>query len=473
MQYKWTVLSNTTLGVLMSSLDTNIVLIALPTIARQLPGTTLLDLIWILIGYQLITAAILVSFGRLADMFGRVKLYNLGFIIFTVGSALCSVSFTPVELISFRMIQGIGAAFLFSNSAAIITDAFPVNERGKALGTNQVAIVFGAAMGLVFGGFLVSLLGWRSIFWVNIPIGIFASLWSHFKLRELATIEKGQRIDLTGNFTFAGGLALILVAITVYSLGSLSGLYALLMILVGVTLIVFFVIVEIRSRYPMFNMSLFKVKAFSYGSFALLLNALANGAVTIVLVFYLQGPTMRLTPLVAGIFLVPMSASLAIIGPISGFLSDRYGQRFFAVLGLVTSIIGFALLSLIGYTISFTQLLVPLVFVGVGMGFFASPNRSGIMSGSPPRYRGVASGMSATMNNVGRTFSTGIAFLVIAIGTPLTQLKSIFVGSAVQGNAPWVSDFIASIHYVYIIGIVMLTAAIVPSLLIKKNDSTV
>lgn len=471
MQYKWTVLSNTTLGVLMSSLDTNIVLIALPTIARQLPGTSLLDLIWILIGYQLITAAILVSFGRLADMFGRVKLYNIGFIIFTVGSALCSISFTPLELISFRMLQGVGAAFLFSNSAAIITDAFPISERGKALGTNQVAIVFGAAMGLVFGGFLVSFLGWRSIFWVNIPIGIFASLWSHFKLKELATIEKGQRVDLTGNFTFAGGLALILIAITVYSLGSLSGIYALLMILLGVALIIFFVIVEIRSRYPMFNMLLFKVKAFSFGSFALLLNALANGAVTIVLVFYLQGPTMRLTPLVAGIFLIPMSASLAVIGPISGFLSDRYGQRFFAVLGLVTSIIGFALLSRISDTITFTQLLIPLVFVGVGMGFFASPNRSGIMSGSPPRYRGVASGMSATMNNVGRTFSTGIAFLVIAIGTPLTQLKSIFVGSAVQSNAPWVSDFISSIHYVYIIGIVMLAAAIIPSVLIKKDDS--
>ena len=470
MQYKWTVLTNTTLGVLMSSLDTNIVLIALPTIARQLPGTSLLDLIWILIGYQLITAAILVSFGRLADMFGRVKLYNLGFIIFTAGSALCSISFSSVELIFFRMIQGVGAAFLFSNSAAIITDAFPISERGKALGINQVAIVFGAAMGLVFGGFLVSLLGWRSIFWVNIPIGIFASLWSHFKLKELAIIEKGQRIDLTGNFTFAGGLALILVAITVYSLGSLSGLYALIMILFGLALIIFFVIVEIRTRYPMFNMSLFKVKAFSYGSLALLLNALANGAVTIVLVFYLQGPTMRLTPLVAGIFLVPMSASLAVIGPISGILSDRYGQRFFAVLGLVTSIIGFALLSRIGDTITFTQLLLPLIFVGVGMGFFASPNRSGIMSGSPPRYRGVASGMSATMNNVGRTFSTGIAFLVIAIGTPLTQLKSIFVGSAVQSNAPWVADFISSIHYVYIIGIVMLVAAIIPSVLIKKDD---
>lgn len=470
MQYKWTVLTNTTLGVLMSSLDTNIVLIALPTIARQLPGTSLLDLIWILIGYQLITAAILVSFGRLADMFGRVKLYNLGFIIFTAGSALCSISFSSVELIFFRMIQGVGAAFLFSNSAAIITDAFPISERGKALGINQVAIVFGAAMGLVFGGFLVSLLGWRSIFWVNIPIGIFASLWSHFKLKELAIIEKGQRIDLTGNFTFAGGLALILVAITVYSLGSLSGLYALIMILFGLTLIIFFVIVEIRTRYPMFNMSLFKVKAFSYGSLALLLNALANGAVTIVLVFYLQGPTMRLTPLVAGIFLVPMSASLAVIGPISGILSDRYGQRFFAVLGLVTSIIGFVLLSRIGDTITFTQLLLPLIFVGVGMGFFASPNRSGIMSGSPPRYRGVASGMSATMNNVGRTFSTGIAFLVIAIGTPLTQLKSIFVGSAVQSNAPWVADFISSIHYVYIIGIVMLVAAIIPSVLIKKDD---
>jgi len=472
MQYKWTVLSNTTLGVLMSSLDTNIVLIALPTIARQLPGTSLLDLIWILIGYQLITAAILVSFGRLADMFGRVKLYNLGFIIFTAGSALCSISFTSLELIFFRMIQGVGAAFLFSNSAAIITDAFPINERGKALGINQVAIVFGAAMGLVFGGFLVSLLGWRSIFWVNIPIGIFASLWSHFKLKELATIEKGQRVDLTGNFTFAGGLALILVAITVYSLGSLRGLYALLMILFGLTLIIFFVIVEVRTRYPMFNMSLFKVRAFSFGSLALLLNALANGAVTIVLVFYLQGPTMRLNPLVAGIFLVPMSASLAVIGPISGILSDRYGQRFFAVLGLVTSIIGFALLSRIGNTITFTQLLLPLIFVGVGMGFFASPNRSGIMSGSPPIYRGVASGMSATMNNVGRTFSTGIAFLVIAIGTPLTQLKSIFVGSAVQTNAPWVADFISSIHYVYIIGMAMLAAAIIPSVLIKKDSRT-
>lgn len=472
MQYKWTVLSNTTLGVLMSSLDTNIVLIALPTIAKQLPGTSLLDLIWILIGYQLITAAILVSFGRLADMFGRVKLYNLGFIIFTAGSALCSISFTSLELILFRMIQGVGAAFLFSNSAAVITDAFPISERGKALGINQVAIVFGAAMGLVFGGFLVSLLGWRSIFWVNIPIGIFASLWSHFKLKELAIIEKGQRIDLTGNFTFAGGLALILVAITVYSLGSLSGLYALIMILFGLALIIFFVIVEIRARYPMFNMSLFKVKAFSYGSLALLLNALANGAITIVLVFYLQGPTMRLTPLVAGIFLVPMSASLAVIGPISGILSDRYGQRFFAVLGLVTSIIGFALLSRIGETITFAQLLLPLIFVGVGMGFFASPNRSGIMSGSPPRYRGVASGMSATMNNVGRTFSTGIAFLVIAIGTPLTQLKSIFVGSAVQSNAPWVKDFISSIHYVYLIGIVMLAVAIIPSVLIRKDDRT-
>lgn len=472
MQYKWTVLSNTTLGVLMSSLDTNIVLIALPTIAKQLPGTSLLDLIWILIGYQLITAAILVSFGRLADMFGRVKLYNLGFIIFTAGSALCSVSFTAFELILFRMIQGVGAAFLFSNSAAIITDAFPISERGKALGINQVAIVFGAAMGLVFGGFLVSLLGWRSIFWVNIPIGVFASLWSHLKLKELATIERGQRIDLTGNFTFAGGLALMLVAITVFSLGSLSGLYALLMILFGLALIIFFVIVEVRTHYPMFNMSLFKIRAFSFGSLALLLNALANGAVTIVLVFYLQGPTMRLTPLVAGIFLVPMSASLAVTGPVSGILSDRYGQRFFAVFGLVTSIIGFSLLSRIGNTITFTQLLLPLIFVGVGMGFFASPNRSGIMSGSPPRYRGVASGMSATMNNVGRTFSTGIAFLVIAIGTPLTQLKSIFVGSAVQSNAPWVADFISSIHYVYIIGIVMLAAAIIPSVLIKKDNRT-
>ncbi len=194
MRYKWIALSNTTLGTLMSSLDSNIVLIALPTIARELRNTSLFDLLWILLGYQLVTASVLVNFGRLADMFGRVKLYNFGFALFTVGSALCSISQDGIQLIIFRLIQALGSAFLFSNSAAIITDAFPAEERGRALGINQVSIVIGSVTGLVLGGFLTSVAGWRSIFWVNIPIGVFATLWSHYRLKELASIQRGQSL---------------------------------------------------------------------------------------------------------------------------------------------------------------------------------------------------------------------------------------------------------------------------------------
>ena len=214
MQYKWIVLSNTTLGTLMASLDTNIVLIALPTISRELRGTSFFDLLWILLGYQLVNGSLLVNFGRLSDMFGRVRLYTFGFALFTVASALSSLAQTGEQLIVFRLLQGVGSAFLFSNSGAIITDAFPEDERGKALGINQVSIVIGTLLGLVLGGVLTAVAGWQSIFYVNIPIGIFATVWSHYKLKELATIRKGQKIDIIGNVTFAGGLATVLVAIT-------------------------------------------------------------------------------------------------------------------------------------------------------------------------------------------------------------------------------------------------------------------
>ena len=214
MQYKWVALSNTTIGILMASLDANIVLIALPTIFKHLQDTSIFDLIWILLGYQLVTASVLVNFGRLADIFGRVRLYTFGFAIFTFGSALCSLSQTGPELVLFRMVQAVGAAFLFSNSAAILTDAFPPDERGKALGVNQVSIVVGSALGLILGGILAPTIGWQSIFWVNIPIGVFATVWSHFKLREVAVLRTGQKLDIIGNVTFAAGLFSVLVAIT-------------------------------------------------------------------------------------------------------------------------------------------------------------------------------------------------------------------------------------------------------------------
>jgi EmrB/QacA subfamily drug resistance transporter len=465
MQYKWVALSNTTLGILMASLDTNIVLIALPTIGHNLRDTTGFDLIWILLGYQLVTASVLVNFGRLADMFGRVRLYTFGFAVFTAGSALCSVSQFGLELVFFRMVQAIGAAFLFSNSAAILTDAFPVNERGKALGVNQVSIVVGSGLGLVLGGILAPTVGWQSIFWVNIPIGLFATFWSHRNLREVSTLKTGQKLDIVGNVTFVAGLSSVLLAVTLRVLGGPEPVpfYGLLGFGLGMLLLFFFA--ETRVSSPMLNLSLFRIRQFAAGNTAILLNSLARGAVTLVLVFYLQGPSMKLDPFTAGLFLIPNSASIAFFGPISGWLSDRYGARSLATLGLVVSSVGFLFLSEIGRTVTFPELAAPLVLVGSGMGLFAAPNRASIMNSVPPEERGIASGVSTTLVNVGSTLSLVLAVSIMATVTPVGSLVQIFLGQSATVAGSTVDSFVSSIHLVYFVSTGMLLLAIFPSLL--------
>ena len=465
MQYKWVALSNTTIGTLMSSLDTNIVLIALPTIGRELPQTSLLDLVWTLLGYQLITASVLVNFGRLSDMFGRVRLYTLGFAVFTAGSALCSLSQTGLELVVFRMVQALGSAFLFSNSAAILTDAFPINERGKALGINQTSIVTGSVVGLVLGGILASTIGWRSIFWVNIPIGVFATAWSHYKLHEINHPPLGQKIDLVGNITFAGGLSSILVGTTLYIIAGLDIVSTYALIAVGCVLLVAFLVTETKVESPMLGLALFRIRQFAAGNLAIILNSLARGAVTLVLVFYLQGPTMKLDAFTAGLFLIPTSASLAVFGPVSGWLSDRYGARLLATMGLLVSCVGFVLLTQLGPTTSFLGLAFPLVFVGSGMGLFASPNRASIMNSVPAEDRGIASGISVTFVNVGSTLSLALAFLIMATVAPVKSLVGIFVGESGSGPTSSSASFISSIHLVFLVSTVFLLIAIVPSLL--------
>ncbi|MGB8934586.1 MAG: MFS transporter [Candidatus Nitrosopolaris sp.] len=359
-------MSNTSIGTLMASLDRNIIIIALPTIASDL-HTSFFALIWIVLVYWLVTASVLLNFGRLSDMFGRVKLYNLGFAIFTIGSGLCSISQTGEQLILFRIIQAIGAAFLFSNSAAIITDTFPENERAKALGLNQTTIVVGSVVGLVFGGFLATYLGWRSIFWINLPIGIFATIWSHAKMKELGTIGK-EKIDWLGNATFAGGLFLILLGVTFGSFKTINLFLTFLSIATGMSMLVFFTLIEKRVPRPMFDLSLFKIRIFTGGNIAIFLNALARGAFTLIMSFYLQGPSMKLSALNAGIYLIPVSIALATFAPLSGWLYDKYKLRMSAALGLLISSIGFFLLIKISATTSFYQIVLPLFLVGAGMG---------------------------------------------------------------------------------------------------------
>ena len=466
--YKWTALSNTTIGTLMASLDRNIVLIALPTIALDLHAS-FFTLMWIVLVYWLVTASVLLNFGRLSDMFGRVKLYNMGFALFTLGSGLCSISQTGEQLILFRIIQALGAAFLFSNSAAIITDTFAENERAKALGLNQTSIVVGSVIGLVFGGFLTSYLGWRSIFWVNLPIGIFATIWSYAKLRELGVIRK-EKIDWLGNTTFAGGLSMILLGVTLATFKIINPYEIFLSIIGGFSLLVLFIITEKKVSRPMFDLSLFKIRLFTGGIIAIFLNALARGSFTLIMSFYLQGPSMKLSSLDAGIYLIPVSIALAVFAPVSGWLYDKYKLRFFTSAGLLVSALGFFILTGIGVTISFYEVVMPLVMIGAGMGIFASPNRASIMTSVPSSRRGVSAGISTTFVMIGNSFSIGLVFLIMTNIISLHTAEQLFSGSfqpssSVAISNPIVDKFLSSIHLVFFVSAIMMLASIIPSVI--------
>ena len=465
MQYRWVALGVTTVGTLMASIDTNIVVIALPTIARQLPGVSVLVLLWILIGYSLLTAVLILNFGRVADLYGRVRLFTVGFAVFTVGSVLCGLSQTGGQLVLFRLVQAIGAALLFSNSTAIVTDAFPPHQRGTALGINQIAIVVGSVSGLVFGGLLTALAGWRSIFFVNVPIGLFGVLFAHAKLRELAVTERGQRIDWLGNIVFAGGLALLLVGATFGALDVLTLWQTGLVLALGGATLVGFVAIEQRVPHPMLDVGLFRIRLFAAGNVAIFLNALARGTFSFVMVFFLQGPPRYLDPLAAGLYLVPVSAALAAIAPFSGALSDRYGARPFATGGLLLSAAGFLILLSIGPGTTFLGLLPAFLCIGTGMGLFASPNRSSIMNAVPAHRRGVAAGTSTTLVNSGTTFSLAFSIGTLSTVMSLGNIVQVFLGSGTGTAASAVGPFMEAIHLVFAISAALLLVAVIPSVL--------
>ena len=462
MQYKYTVLTNTTIGAFMSQLDGNIVLIALPTITRSL-GASAFEALWVLMGYILMTAVLLLAFGRLADMYGKVRLYNLGFAIFTIGSGLCSLSINGGMLVFFRLVQGIGAALIWANNAAILTDAFPPNERGRAIGVNLVAGISGSVIGLILGGVLTVALGWRSIFWINLPIGAFATFWAYRKLRELGTVHH-ERIDIPGNILFAGGLTAFLVGLT---LGALSGYTAIDLAMMGAGLLMVggFVYVELHSRTPLMDLTLFKIRAFTAGIVSNFLASIARSGVSLVLTIFFQGALLY-GVLEAGLALIPFAVAFVSLGPLAGYLSDKYGARGFTTTGLLISTVGLAGLSLVPGNVSYTVLAFLMVLVGAGGGMFVAPNMSSIMTSAPVTRRGVASGMSATLVTTGALLSLSISFAVLGTSIPPNVLQAVFAGIPLPpGATPSIDLFVGPMHIIFLIMAAMSLVAVVPSAL--------
>jgi len=462
-RYRWTALTNTTAAVFMSALDGSIVLIALPAIFRGVhldplaPGN-IAYLLWMIMGYRLVQAVLVVTVGRLGDMFGRVRIYNAGFAVFTVASIL--LSFDPFDggaaalwLIGWRLLQAVGGSMLTANSAAILTDAFPNEQRGFALGINQVAGLGGMFIGLVAGGLLAAW-DWRAVFWVNVPIGVFFTVWAYRTLRE--TCERGGgRIDWWGNITFAVGLSAVLIAVTLglqpyggHTMGWTNPL-ADGLIVGGLALLAAFVAIERRVAAPMIQLSLFRLRAFTFGNLAGLAVSIGRGGMQFVLIIWLQGIWLPLhgydygdTPLWAGIFMLPLTAGFLAAGPVSGYLSDRLGSRGLATAGAALFGASFLGLTLLPIDFSYWVFALLIALNGIASGMFASPNSSSIMGSVPSRLRGVASGMRATFQNSGTAVSIGVFFSLMIAG--LRQQGVPADVAAQVGGLPPVSSLFAA-----------------------------
>ncbi|MCU1451602.1 MAG: putative transrane efflux pump (multidrug resistance related protein) [Acidimicrobiales bacterium] len=453
-RYKWTALSNTTLGVFMAMLDSSIVIISLPAIFRGIHLDPLLPgnigyLLWMLMGYLVVTAVLVVTFGRIGDIFGRVRMYNLGFAIFTVASIGLSLTpFTGAQgamwLIIWRVVQGVGGALLMANSTAILTDAFPVEERGLAMGISMIAATAGSFIGLVVGGLLADV-NWRLVFWVNVPFGAFGTVWAYLKLRETGQ-RLAARIDLWGNITFGVGLVMVLIGIT-YGIQPYGGHtmgwtrpFVLEMLLGGLALLLVFAWVERRVADPMFDLRLFRIRAFAAGNIAGLMAAIGRGGLQFMLIIWLQGIWLPLhgysferTPLWAGIYMLPITGGFLLAGPISGWLSDRYGARPFATGGMLLTAVSFALLMALPANFSYPMFGLLIFLNGVGSGLFAAPNTTAIMNSVPANQRGAASGMRATFMNSGMVLSIGLFFSLMIAGLAASLPHTLSTGLVAQG----------------------------------------
>jgi MFS family permease len=464
-RYKWIALSNTTLGILMVTINQSILLISLPALFRGINLNPLVPsntsyFLWVFMGFLLVTAVLVVSLGRVGDIYGRVRMYNLGFAVFTFFSILLSVTFLTgvpgaLWIIIMRVFQGVGGAFLFANSTAILTDAFPADERGKAMGINGIAAVSGSFIGLILGGVLAPI-EWRLVFLVSVPFGLFGTIWAYLKLVDNG-VRIPAKIDWLGNTAFAVGLIALLTGI-VYSLLPYGGHptgwanpWVLAAIFGGIAILGLFVWIELHVPEPMFRLSLFKIRAFTTGNIAGLLGALGRGGLQFMLIIWLQGIwlpqhgySFNRTPLWAGIYMIPLTIGFLLLGPISGILSDRYGARLFATGGLIVSGATFLLLELLPINFSYIWFALLIFLFAVGMGLFFSPNQAAVMNSLPPEQRGAGAGMLNTFQNSASVLSMGLFFTIVTLGLASRLPGHLYRGLVAAGVAPGAARIVAN-----------------------------
>ncbi|HTX29293.1 MAG TPA: MFS transporter [Streptosporangiaceae bacterium] len=452
--YKWVALTNTTAGVLLATIDGSILIIAMPDIFRGIRLDPLVPsnsvyLLWMILGYLVVGSVLVVSVGRLGDMYGRVRMYNLGFVIYTTASLFLTIDWMTghegaLWLLIWRIVQGVGGAFLVGNSGAILTDAFPANQRGLALGINNVAGISGTFIGLVLGGILAPV-SWRLVFLISVPTGIFGTVWAYKRLHDLSERTR-QPIDWPGNLTFAVGLVLVMVGVT-YGIQPYGGHplgwsspRVITCLTAGVLGLAAFAVIEARVRYPMFRLSLLRIRAFSFGTISTFLSSLGRGGLMFMLIIWLQGIWLPLhgysfarTPFWAGVYMLPMTGGFLLAGPIAGRLSDRYGSRPFATSGMIVSAGAFVLLELLPINFSYPAFAAILLLNGLAMGAFAAPNRAGVMNSLPARDRGAGGGMNSTFMNSAQVFSLGIFFSLMIAGLAASLPHTLSSGLVAQG----------------------------------------
>ena len=445
----------TTLAVLLATLDGSITIIAMPDIFRgihlnPLQAGNSFYLLWMVLGYLIVSSVLIVSLGRLGDMFGRVRIYNLGFVIYTVASLLLTIDWMTgapgaLYLVVLRLVQGVGGAFLLANSAAILTDSFPVNQRGMALGINNIVGVSGMFVGLVLGGLLAPI-NWRLVFLISVPVGLFGTVWAYKNLRELSAPQKGSKVDWPGNVTFALGLILIMVSITYgirpyghHAMGWISP-RVLALAGSGVLCLIGFAVVELRSADPMFRLPLLRIRAFSAGTLSTFLASVSRGGLMFMLIIWLQGiwlpqhgVSFANTPLRAGILMLPLTVGMLVSGPVSGILSDRYGARGFATGGMIASAATFAWLLLLPIDFGYLEFAGILLLLGISFGMFASPNRAAVMNSLPPRDRGAGGAMNQTFQNGAQVLSVGIFFSLMIAGLATNLPHTLSAGLHAHG----------------------------------------